>query len=39
MIFLMPAAIYCLVIKQAVVDIIGNVMTRVWPPGPPIDFP
>lgn len=39
MIFLMPVAIYCLVIKQAVRDLVGNAMTRVWPPGPPIDFP
>lgn len=37
--FLMPMAVYCLVIKQAARDLIGNVMTRVWPPAPPIDFP
>lgn len=37
--FFMPVAIYCLVIKQAAIDIMGNVMTRVWPTAPPIDHP
>jgi hypothetical protein len=37
--FLMPMAVYFLVIKQAARDLIGNAMTRVWPPAPPIDFP
>ena len=39
MMFFMPVAIYCLVIKQAFNDLTCSIMTRVWPTAPPIDHP